>query len=264
VAKIIHRNSTRKNGPFIPVNISAIPETLLESELYGYKQGAFTGASKEGKIGLIEVAEGGTLFLDEVGDIPLSMQIRLLRALDSGEVTRVGDTRSKKIDVRIVAATNRKIDEEIEKGNFREDLYYRLNVVPIEITPLRERLEDIIPLCLHFLERINLKYNIKKSFYPQTLNQLKLHNWPGNVRELRNAVERLAVLSPDNEISPNDLNLLDGISPQENESATTLNKFDAYEQTRILAALKQTGGNKTAAAKLLSMHRSKLYRKLRK
>jgi transcriptional regulator with PAS, ATPase and Fis domain len=263
IAKIIHRNSTRKNGPFIPVNISAIPETLLESELYGYKQGAFTGAAKEGKVGLFEIAEGGTLFLDEVGDIPLGMQVKLLRALDTGEMTRVGDTQSKKMDVRIIAASNRKMEDEIEKGNFREDLYYRLNVVPIKIVPLRERQEDIWPLCHHFLQRINRKYNIKKVFSPQILDQFKMYHWPGNVRELRNVIERLAILSRADEISPDDFNSLIGISPFGKEPGGTLNEYETYEQSRILSAMKQANGNKTQAAKILGMQRSKLYRKLR-
>jgi len=154
VAKIIHKNSNRKDGPFIPVNISAIPETLLESELYGYKEGAFTGAARGGKAGLFEVAEGGTLFVDEVGDIPLSIQVKILRAIDSGEITRVGDTRAKKMNVRIIAATNRDIEERIRQGQFRDDLYYRLNVVPIRISPLRERPEDIWLLASHFLKGI--------------------------------------------------------------------------------------------------------------
>lgn len=164
IAKIIHNNSKRKNGPFIPVSISAIPETLLESELYGYKKGAFTGALTRGKIGLFEVAKGGTLFLDEVGDIPMGMQVKILRAIDSGEITRIGDTRSKKMNARILAATNRNMENEIRKGNFREDLYYRLNIVPIKIAPLRERPEDVWPLCSYFLERVNYKYGIKKTF----------------------------------------------------------------------------------------------------
>ena len=264
IAKILHRNSMRRSGPFIPVNISAIPETLLESELYGYKSGAFTGASKEGKIGLIEVAQGGTLFLDEVGEIPPNMQVKLLRALDTGEIIRVGDTRSKKIDVRIIAATNRNMENEIRQGRFREDLYYRLNVVPINILPLRERPEDILPLCLHFLKRVNRKYGIKKVFPPQTLDRLKVYHWPGNVRELRNAVERLAILSRDNEITPGDLKSLLGIPLFEKEQKTPLKEYEEYEHARILAAMKQANGNKTQAAKLLGMQRSKLYRRLQK
>jgi transcriptional regulator with PAS, ATPase and Fis domain len=264
IAKILHRNSMRHSGPFVPVNISAIPETLLESELYGYKPGAFTGAAKEGKIGLIEVAEGGTLFLDEVGEIPPNMQVKLLRALDTREIIRVGDTRPKKIDVRIVAATNRNMENEIRQGRFREDLYYRLNVVPINILPLRERPEDIWPLCLHFLKRVNRKYDIKKVFSPQTLDQLKVYHWPGNVRELRNAVERLAILSRDHEITPSDMSSLLGIPLFAKERKTPLKEYEEYEHERILSALKQANGNKTRAAKLLDMQRSKLYRKLQK
>jgi transcriptional regulator with PAS, ATPase and Fis domain len=263
VAKIIHHNSMRKNGPFIPINVSAIPESLLESELYGYTRGAFTGALKEGKIGLFEVANGGTLFLDEVGDIPLGMQVKILRAIDSGEITRVGDTTVRRMDVRIIAATNRDLREEIRKGTFREDLYYRLNVVPIQIGPLRERSADIWPLCSYFLERINHKYRMRKTLSPETLNRLKMYDWPGNVRELRNVIERLALLSNQDEISIDDVQSFTGISLAPKRSTSALQEYEDYEQSRILAALKQADGNKTKAAKLLNMHRSKLYRKLR-
>jgi len=263
VAKIIHKNSNRKDGPFIPVNISAIPETLLESELYGYKEGAFTGAARGGKAGLFEVAEGGTLFVDEVGDIPLSIQVKILRAIDSGEITRVGDTRAKKMNVRIIAATNRDIEERIRQGQFRDDLYYRLNVVPIRISPLRERPEDIWLLASHFLKGINEKYNMKKSFSPEILAALKAYHWPGNIRELRNVIERLAILSNTDEISPDDFNNLIG-SPLvlHQPAASPLHEYDAYEQSRILSALKEANGNKSKAAKILGMPRSKLYRKL--
>lgn len=263
IAKIIHKSSNRKDGPFIPVNISAIPETLLESELYGYKEGAFTGALKGGKAGLFEVAEGGTLFVDEAGDIPVGMQVKILRAIDSGEITRVGDTRSKKMDVRIIAATNRNLEDEISQGKFREDLYYRLNVVPIKISPLRERPEDIWLLASHFLKRINEKYNMKKSFSPEILAALKTHHWPGNIRELRNVIERLAILSNTDEISTEDFNTLIDSPLIENRSTTALHEYDSYEQSRILSALKEANGNKSKAAKILGMQRSKLYRKLR-
>ncbi|MGV8058483.1 MAG: sigma-54 interaction domain-containing protein [Smithellaceae bacterium] len=264
VAKIIHNNSTRKDRPFIPVNISAIPETLLESELYGYKKGAFTGASKEGKIGLFEVASGGTLFLDEVGDIPMRMQVKILRAIDSGEISRIGSTALQKIDIRIMAATNRDLKDQIKKGTFREDLYYRLNVVPIKINPLRERPEDIWPLCDHFLERLNRKYHMKKTFAPGTLDRIKMYDWPGNVRELRNVVERLAVLSQTDEISVQDFNALVTGLPPKDYTTTPLQNYEAYEQSLILSALKQSNGNKSKAAQILGMHRSKLYRKLGK
>ncbi|NLX52441.1 MAG: sigma 54-interacting transcriptional regulator [Deltaproteobacteria bacterium] len=263
VAKIIHKNSNRKDGPFIPVNISAIPETLLESELYGYKEGAFTGALRGGKAGLFEVAEGGTLFVDEVGDIPIGIQVKILRAIDSGEITRVGDTRARKMNVRIIAATNRNLEEDIKNGRFRDDLYYRLNVVPIKISPLRERPEDIWLLALHFLKGINEKYKMNKSFSPEILAALKTYHWPGNIRELRNVIERLAILSNKDEIFPDDFNNLIGIPSAINQpSATALHEYDAYEQSRILSALKEANGNKSKAAKILSMPRSTLYRKL--
>ncbi len=262
IAKIIHKSSNRRKGPFIPVNISAIPETLLESELYGYKEGAFTGALKGGKAGLFEVAEGGTLFVDEVGDIPIGTQVKILRAIDSGEITRVGDTQSKKMDVRIIAATNRNLEEKIRQGKFRDDLYYRLNVVPIRISPLRERPEDIWFLASHFLKRVNEKYNMKKNFSPEILAALKTYHWPGNIRELRNVIERLAILSNADEIFTEDFNTLIGSPVIENHSTTTLREYDVYERSRILSALKEANGNKSKAAKILGMQRSKLYRKL--
>ncbi len=264
IAKIIHNNSVRRYGPFIPINISSLPETLLESELYGYKAGAFTGALKEGKVGLFEVAKGGTLFLDEVADIPIGMQSKILRAIETGEITKIGDIKPQKIDVRIIAATHRDIKSEIRKGNFREDLYYRLNVVPIRIDPLRKRPEDIWPLCTYFLERIDRKYGLKKTFSSQALQELRKYQWPGNVRELRNVVERLAILSTEEEISADDFRNLIGTSVPEKESLSASDAYEDHEQERILSALKQAKGNKSKAAEFLGVSRSKLYRMLRK
>ena len=195
VASYIHNNSQRKEKPFIKINCSAIPEHLLESELFGYEKGAFTGATKEGKPGLFELANEGTLVLDEIGELPLSLQVKLLRVLQEHEFVRIGGTKPIKIDVRIIAATNRNLQEETRLGRFREDLYYRLNVVPVNIPPLRERTDDILPLLLFFKDKFNRKYKKTKTFSQEALECLQAYKWPGNVRELQNIVERLIVIT---------------------------------------------------------------------
>ncbi|GED71706.1 PAS domain-containing protein [Brevibacillus reuszeri] len=195
VASYIHNNSQRKEKPFIKINCSAIPEHLLESELFGYEKGAFTGATKEGKPGLFELANEGTLVLDEIGELPLSLQAKLLRVLQEHELVRIGGTKPIKIDVRIIAATNRNLQEETRLGRFREDLYYRLNVVPVNIPPLRERKDDILPLLLFFKDKFNSKYKKTKTFSQEALECLQAYKWPGNVRELQNIVERLIVIT---------------------------------------------------------------------
>jgi len=200
VARELHHQSHRHEKPYIKINCAAIPESLLESELFGYEKGAFTGARKEGKMGIFELADQGTLFLDEVGDIPLHLQVKLLRVLQESEVSRVGGNLPIKIDVRVIAATNRNLREMIKNKQFREDLYYRLNVVPIFVAPLRERGEEIEPLILHFLEYFNKKYDLNKTIAPQLISVMQNYNWPGNIRELRNVIERAVVTSPDNVI----------------------------------------------------------------
>lgn len=193
IGDIIQRNSSRSKGPFVKLNCAAIPENLLESELFGYEPGAFTGARKEGKPGLFEVAHEGTLLLDEIGDIPLHMQVKLLRVLQQREIIRVGGTRPIPIDVRIIAITNRLLEEMVARGEFREDLYYRLNVVPIHVPALRERREDIPLLVKHFLDKFNQRYNLKKTISPGALELLMVYSWPGNIRQLENMIERLVV-----------------------------------------------------------------------
>ena len=197
VARELHHQSPRWDKPYIKINCAAIPESLLESELFGYEKGAFTGARKEGKMGIFELAHQGTLFLDEVGDIPLHLQVKLLRVLQENEVTRVGGNYPIKIDVRVIAATNRNLRDMIKAKQFREDLYYRLNVVPIMVPPLRERKEEIEPLILHFLELFNKKYDLNKIINPQLIKAMQNYEWPGNIRELRNVIERAVVTSPD-------------------------------------------------------------------
>lgn len=195
VAKYIHYNSKRKDKPFITINCGAIPENLIESELFGYEGGAFTGANKEGRTGLFEVASGGTIFLDEVGEFSLDVQVKLLRVLQEQRIERIGSNKSVSIDVRVLAATNRNLEELIKKKLFREDLYYRLSVLPINIPPLRDRKDDILPLVEYFTEDINKKYNFNCSFTDEALECLYSYEWKGNVRELKNIIERSIVIS---------------------------------------------------------------------
>lgn len=197
LARFIHRASHRRTRPFIKINCGAIPENLLESELFGYEEGAFTGAARSGKAGLFEVAWGGTLFLDEIAELPLASQAKLLQVIDEKKFRRVGGTRDLKVDVRYIAATNQNLPEYVRNGRFREDLFYRLNVVPITIPPLRERQEDVPPLTAYYLERANLKYRSNKTLGAEVLELFKKHEWPGNVRELENLIERLVVTVED-------------------------------------------------------------------
>lgn len=196
LARVVHNTSRRaQTGSFVQINCGAIPENLLESELFGYEPGAFTGASRDGKPGLFEIADKGTLMLDEIGDLPINLQVKLLRVLQEHEVYRIGGTKPLKLDVRIIAATNRDIWERIQAGAFREDLFYRLNVLPIEVLPLRERKEDILPLTQHFIQQYNEKYGVEKRLDPKALPIMESHGWHGNVRELQNVLERLLVIT---------------------------------------------------------------------
>lgn len=201
-ARYIFQNSRRRSGSFIKVNCGAIPANLLESELFGYEKGAFTGASKNGKIGLFELADKGTIFLDEIGELPLDMQVKFLRVVQEQEVERIGGSKPIKIDVRIVAATNRNLEEMVKQKSFREDLFYRLMVFPIHIPPLRERRKDIEPLAQLFLGQLNKKYGFRKEFTFEALELLKEYQWPGNIRELKNLVERAVIISSEDLIGP--------------------------------------------------------------
>jgi transcriptional regulator with PAS, ATPase and Fis domain len=201
IANAIHKQSPRSKGPLIKVNCGAIPETLLESELFGYEYGAFTGARKQGKPGMFELANEGTLFLDEVGDIPYSLQGKLLRVLQDHEIMRIGSLKTTPVDVRIIAATNKNLEEMVKKGSFRDDLYYRLNVVSIEIPPLRDRKEDIPIFVVHFLEKMNKKHQYNKRIASEVIDVFMLYSWPGNVRELENVMERMLVMTEDDEIN---------------------------------------------------------------
>lgn len=205
ILELIHHNSVRKSHSLIRINCGALPENLLESELFGYESGAFTGANKKGKVGLLEAADKGTVFLDEIGEMPSSLQVKLLRVLQEHKVTRIGGTKETSINIRVVAATHRNLVKLIEEGKFREDLYYRLNVIPIQIPSLKDRREDIIPLIYHFLHVINQKYGIHRRISPEALDMFKYYDWPGNVRELENFVERISLMTATTEIGMEDV-----------------------------------------------------------
>lgn len=209
-ARALHQASHRKAGPFIEVNCGAIPENLFESEMFGYQGGAFTGANQKGKAGMIELAQKGTLFLDEVGELPFSIQVKLLKVLQEKRVTRIGGITGKHVDFRLVSASNQNLEELVQQGKFREDLFYRLNVVPITIPPLRERKEEIDQLMMHFLEKFNQKYGTSKFFHAEVFPLFLQYHWPGNVRELENMIERIIVTTDTNTIYPKDIGFLTG------------------------------------------------------
>lgn len=268
IAKAIHYNGSRSGQPFVVLNCVAIPRDLLESELFGYEKGAFTGAM-ETKQGLFEVADKGTIFLDEIGEMHVHTQAKLLRVLQEKELQRVGGTMVIKIDVRILAATNKDLKSAISRGKFREDLFYRLNVVPIHIPPLRERKEDIPLLITHFLavSCANVGKRIK-GFTPEALTFLVNYAWPGNVRELRNVVERIVTLAPDDsmlgvEMLPQEVCNKSAVRLQKYKSVGTL--YEAQKQLEIemiMDALKSAEGNKSRAAELLGISRKVLYEKI--
>lgn len=277
IANYIHRRSKRAKEAFISINCAAIPENLLESELFGYEKGSFTGASNKGKPGLFEIGDKGTVFLDEIAELPLSLQPKLLRVLESGEIRRIGGTNTRKVDVRVIGATNRDLRKMIADNSFREDLFYRLNVLPITIPPLRERPEDIPALADKFLKELNEKYGQNKRFATSTVNAFLDYFWPGNVRELRNVVERAYVISPGPEIIwrhdfkyhlETHTATREGGQPSKAiflpENATLKEFVDDAEQAYIAHVLKACNGNIGETAKRLGIHRSVLYRKLHK
>ena len=223
LAHYIHEHSERRDKPLITVNCAAFPENLIEAELFGYEKGSFTGASREGKTGLVEAADGGTLFLDEINSLPLNVQGKLLRTLEEKSIQRIGSTKVKKVDFRLIAATNRSLSDMVQQGSFREDLYYRIQVIPLTIPPVRNRKEDIVPLCLHFLHYFCQKYNIQKGFSDSVLEEIQDYHWPGNVREIRNFIERMVVMTPRStrEISHIPPGLLSGEHGEEKASSPT-------------------------------------------
>jgi DNA-binding NtrC family response regulator len=263
VARALHRNSSRANKAFIPIHCAALSESLIESELFGHEKGSFTGASQQRR-GLFELAEGGTVFLDEVGEIPLGTQVKLLRVLESREFLRVGGAEPVKVDVRVLAATNRVLAEEVEEGRFREDLYYRLNVVRIVIPPLRARAADIPLLARTFLSHFAQEHNKPPlELSKKALAKLMQYHWPGNVRQLRNAIENLVLFSRGGEIDVDDLpaDLLSGQS--EDISVAVGVPLDQVERKLIERTLVFTNGNRTRAAELLGISRRTLLRKLK-
>ncbi|MDF2681874.1 MAG: sigma-54-dependent Fis family transcriptional regulator [Brevibacillus sp.] len=270
-AKAVHDVREGANAPFIAINCGAISPTLFESELFGYEKGAFSGADQKGKKGMIELARGGTLFLDEVGEMPLDMQVKLLRVLQEKKYYPVGGTKQIEADFRIVAATNKNLEELVREGRFREDLFYRLNVVTMKIPPLRERIEDTIELAHFFLYEFSLRYNRPIHAISQNVMQnLLQYDWPGNIRELRNAIERLVVFATDGMIKEEDLpySLQSQPKPSPIELPDDLislqEELEAHERRVILRAIELENGNKQAAAKRLGISRATLYNKLNK
>jgi PAS domain S-box-containing protein len=253
VAKFLYSKSFRNNKPFIKINCAAVPSSLIESELFGYEKGSFTGARSEGKPGCFELADGGTILLDEVGEIPLDIQPKLLRVIQEGEITPIGSTQQKKIDVRIISATNKDLKEEVKNGKFREDLFFRLNVVPIYLPPLRERKEEIAPLIYNFLKRINQKYSTQKTISSEVIEALTSYNWPGNVRELENLVEYLFVISGNEEIILSHLpaNIKEDFYLGSEIRANSLQDIiESVEKKVILTSLKNHTSLRKAAKKL--------------
>ena len=253
LAKYIHYLSPRRDGPFIKVNCSAIPEGLLEAELFGYVRGAFTGAIKD-KPGKVELAEGGTLFLDEIGEMPLSLQAKILHLVQEKEFERLGDTKTRRANIRIIASTNKNLKELVRQGQFREDLYYRLNVVKLHLPPLRERREDISLLVGYFIDKYSKKYSKRiKGISSEAMKLLLSYSFPGNIRELENIIEHAIITCKGSLIKPEDLSL-----------DMDLNRTHVMEEReRIKRVLEQVGGNRSLAAKILGMHRTTLWRKLK-
>ncbi|MBD3290003.1 GAF domain-containing protein, partial [candidate division KSB1 bacterium] len=258
VARALHYNGLRKDKPFLALFCGALPESLLESELFGHKKGAFTGATSDKK-GLFEAADGGTFLLDEVAELTPKIQIQLLRVLQEGEVKRIGETSIRKVNVRIIAATNKDLYEEMKKGNFREDLYYRLNVIPIKVPPLRERGKDITLLAHHFLDKYAARFNKSlKGFSQEAMQRIMSYPWHGNVRELENTLERAVVMSKDAMIQPADLQL-----PQNDLELPIGTTLKDFEKQFVLKTLKSTDNNVTETAKILDVSRRWLHYRLK-
>ena len=267
IARAIHYSGPLKDAPFVAVDCGALPTNLLESELFGYVKGAFTGASQD-RIGLFEDAHGGTLFLDEISNMAPEIQMKFLRAIQEGEFRPLGSSKLKKVEVRIIAASSESLQEKLAAGEFRQDLYYRINVVTVTMPPLRERAGDIVILASHFLEQNAKKYNKTiKGFDPKVIAHLESHSWPGNIRELENAVERAVVLCRSDEPGVHDFPFLESVQPSDNTilSPRPLQEaVDDYKKSIVSHVLEQTGGNQTKAAKILKVNRSYLNQLLKK
>jgi two-component system nitrogen regulation response regulator NtrX len=278
VARTIHRNSLRSRERFVQVNCAAIPEELIESELFGHEKGSFTGATEK-QVGKFEQADKGTIFLDEIGDMSQKTQAKVLRVLQEGEVERLGSARTMKVDVRVIAATNKNLEEEIEKGHFRDDLYFRLAVIPVHVPPLREHPEDIPSLVRHFMEHFSRENNLRpKRTTPAALDALQRYRWKGNIRELRNTVERLIIMTGGEAIDVTDLPEIvrspappggaapkapDGLSRSGETKVGTLREFkDSAERAFLVAKLRESGWNISKTAEVIDTPRSNLYKKL--
>jgi two-component system nitrogen regulation response regulator NtrX len=268
VARAIHRNSLRKEEAFVQVNCAAIPEELIESELFGHEKGSFTGATEK-QVGKFELAHKGTIFLDEVGDMSLRTQAKVLRVLQEGEVERIGSQKTITVDVRVIAATNKNLEDAIDKGDFREDLYFRLSVIPIPVPSLRERRDDIPVLVQHFVQQFSAENNFRpKSIEAEAMDALKRHSWRGNVRELRNTVERLLIMVPEDTVRPDDLgDVLRAPGGAETapaaDAAGSLRDFkEAAERQFLVSKLKENRWNISATAAAIGTPRSNLYKKL--
>ena len=268
-ARTIHQFSRRSGGPFIKINCSAIPENLLEAELFGYESGAFTGAKKGGKPGLIELANGGTLFLDEIGELPGSLQVKLLNIIQDRQMVRLGGLQTVCVDLRIIAATNKNMEKAVSEGRFREDLFYRLNVVPIEMPPLRERAEEIAPLTFHFLQNFAAKYGIYKKITAKAMEALMNYNWPGNVRELENIIERLVVTTDSMEIDIEHLpkKIREGSTGQAGRlvltGMMTLDEAVGEAERQLISRAYRELGNTMDVARVLGVHQTTILRKIK-
>ena len=263
VARLLHENSKSAGRLFIEVNCAAIPQELIESELFGHEKGSFTGAF-ESKKGKFELADEGTLFLDEVGDMSLSAQAKVLRVIETQEFQRVGGSKNIKVDVRIISATNKDLKEEVKKGNFREDLLYRLNVIPILVPPLRERKEDIPLLVNYFLDSFAGEYGRKsKKISPEALKMIEAYDWPGNIRELRNVIERLVIMTPSDTITAKNLLIVEQSSQDYLSYKTMKEARDAFEKDFITKRLEENNWNISKTAEILQMERSNLHKKIK-
>lgn len=266
VANAIHKLSKRASKPFVKVNCAAIPKDLMESELFGYEPGSFTGASKQGKLGKFELANGGTLLLDEIGELPLNLQAKLLRVLQSNEVERIGGTEPVPINVRIICSTNRDLEQMINEGTFRPDLYYRINTMEISVPPLRERPEDIPNLANHFIDKANQRNELSVTgLHPEVIQLLSTYPWPGNIRELEHSIERACVLCGSGALGLEHFSLSDNGKKEVAANGSLLKtKTNTIEQQAVLDALEICHGNKKAAAEMLGITRATLYSKLKK
>lgn len=263
VAHLLHENSLRAGRPFIEVNCAAIPQELIESEMFGHEKGSFTGALEKKK-GKFELADSGTLFLDEIGDMSLQTQAKVLRVIENQEFQRVGGNKNIKVDVRIISATNKDLNEEVKKGNFREDLYFRLNVIPIKVPSLRERIEDIPALVEHFLEQFASEYGQQpKKIAPEAIRLLQKHTWPGNIREMKNVLERLVIMTPSRTIAEKDLSMPDTAGSDYFSFKTLKDAREFFERDFIIKKLEENSWNISKTAELLDIERSNLHRKIK-